>query len=195
MIMIILNPDYGIRLKKKVEQKSRSLANWSVIFSSQWTEGMIPEKGFGTTPYTYLLEGAKLQNWKQIAHWHQVWMRKKATTLIWTSSCYQVWWWIRTGLTSICFAVHLQKMMPPMLFWSIQTLCEQQNCRTFPPVLWLDSTFLYVWHIFIMFCSSAVHHQRCILHSGMPYLWICVLLTLNSSQIFLGGVTSSWSAL
>ena len=63
--------------EKKVEQKSHSLANWSVIFSSQWTEGMIPEKGFGTTQYTYLLEGAKLQNWKQIAHWHQVWREKK----------------------------------------------------------------------------------------------------------------------
>ena len=132
---------YHISLK----QKSHTFTNWSVIFSRQMTENMIPEMGFPVGLVTLSAYGSiysesgRLWNWKQntltlnteLETMGQPWFQLYLDT----KSC----GW-ELGKPIIVCSASFQKIMPHTSFQSVQTFCEWQMNWTFPlPVLWHNS--------------------------------------------------------
>ena len=81
--------------------------------------------------YQNLLKCRRLRNWKQNMRlnmnerkWHQPWFQ-----LCLVTKSHGRW---ELGLLTLSAVAQLQKMMPRTMFWSIQTLCEQQIYWTFP---------------------------------------------------------------
>ena len=124
--------------------------------------------------YQNLLRFRRLWSWKQIC----------ALTLNMNDSCSR---W-ELGLLTSSAAVHLWKIMPLMMFWAIQTLCEWQIHWTFPlslsyfclltlPSFWLCLCtysrlfcmhFLYHWcKMLNVFCQlSEISERQC-----EPWIW------------------------
>ena len=103
------------------------LPNWSVIFSSQSTEDTIPDMEFGTTHFVRVsssqnfLNGRRLQNRKQNKHRNWIRMRENGSSLNFISlqnPSVDKNWVCRHCLSA---AVLPLKMMPCIMFWSIQT--------------------------------------------------------------------------
>ena len=99
-----------------------------------WNEWNDPKRSSHTVSVQqHLLKGGRLRNQKQNARWHQTQMRENGCSLhfIFISLPTPAVDKNPVSRHIICCTVHLQKMMPCMMFWSIQTFCERQTHWTF----------------------------------------------------------------
>ena len=60
---------------------------------------------------------------------------------------------------TVCYAVHLWKMMPHAMFWLIQTFCEWKIHWTFPLLYIVASSF--VWHVCPSDFACPLGHCQC----------------------------------
>ena len=115
--------------------------------------------------YQNLLKCRRLQNRKQNARWHRIWlwMRENGISLNFSfvslrKSCRRH----ELGLPTLSAVVHLRKMMPRTMFWSIQTLCERQIYWMFPL---FRARIDFLFPIFISWLMN---------RSWVPLFWLCL---------------------
>ena len=118
--------------------------------------------------YQHLLSGGRLWNWKQNERWHRTRMRENGSSLILTSSRYQVPWYLRTGFANISSTAQFifGKMIPCRMFLFIQTFCEQQIYWKFPLCCaWLDLFLIFIWSL--LACEYSYNPVT-------PSFWLCL---------------------